>query len=86
MKSVMAYLNELLVIDSRSGRISHTKLWSNIGHAIVCCMFVFTVIDGKAGVDLWFVFGGLVMGNATAHKMLNLKYGGDTSKNQGEVK
>lgn len=83
---IIKFLRELLVVDSRSGHISHTKFWSNIGHAVACTMFVYTVLKGNASVELWFVFGSLVMGNATAHKILNYKYGSVADKNQGEVK
>lgn len=70
-----SFFVRFMFYDSHSDKISHTKFWSNIGHFLACGLFAFTVFTNVATVELWFVFGTLVMGNATAHKLLNLKYG-----------
>ena len=68
-------MKEFLFIDAFTGQVSHTKFWSNVGHALACGLFAFSVITGDASTELWFIFGTLVMGNATANKLLNIKYG-----------
>lgn len=74
------FLVRLLIVDSHSGKISHTKFWSNVGHGLACVLFAFSVYKGMATTELWFVFGTLVMGNATAHKLLNMRYSNKTKE------
>lgn len=88
MKRKLEFLKQFFFIDDHTGKISHNKFWSNVGYAVMCFSFVYCVYTGKAEVDLWLVFGTLVMGNATANKVLKLKYGNkaDVPPTTGEVK
>lgn len=67
------FLYQFLFVDQKSGTLSHTKFWSQIGYAIMCWAFVFVILEGKTAIDasLWLVFGSVVIGNRTAAKALN---------------
>jgi len=87
MSSSFTFIKQFLFIDSKTKQISHTKFWSNVGHAIMCGAFAFCVYKGVATTELWFVFGTLVMGNATANKILNMRFGVKAEDNpSNEVK
>lgn len=75
MKPKMKAFIEFMLVDSYSKKTSHTKFWSNIGHAIFCALFCYAVIAGSASTELWIVFGAFILGNRTASKLLNFKYG-----------
>lgn len=64
---------QFLFVDQKSGMLSHTKFWSQIGYAVMCWAFVFVILEGKTAIDasLWLVFGSVVIGNRTAAKALN---------------
>ena len=71
MTTVLHKLAALLLIDQDKNRLSHTKLWSNIGYAIMCYTFVYAVMFGsQASAELWLIFGGLVIGNRSLNKWM----------------
>ena len=64
-------LKLLLVVDQANNRLSHTKLWSNVGYLIMCYTFLYAVMFGsQAGAELWLIFGGLVIGNRSLNKWM----------------
>lgn len=75
MSKLSRTIYELLFVDVNTNKVSYTKLWSNIGNLVACVLFCYCVIGDKASTELWFVFGSLVIGNATFNKLLNFKYG-----------
>lgn len=80
------FITDFLFINAQTGNISTTKFWSNVGSAIMCGGFAYMVYKGTASTELWFVFGALVMGNSTANKILNFKYGQGATKSTTEDK
>lgn len=69
-----ALLAAFWYLNPTTGKLSHTKFWSNIGHLVMTIAFIYEVTQGRASTDLWLVYGALVMGNATANKIINAKY------------
>lgn len=67
------FIKQFLFFDQKSGLISHTKFWSQVGYLIMCWAFVYIIITGetKIGYELWLIFGSVVVGNRTVAKALN---------------
>lgn len=60
-----------IFIDQKTERISHTKTFSNIGYALFCFGFIWhTYSNTPIDVNLWTVFGVVVIGNRTLAKGL----------------
>ena len=60
-----------------TGKISHTKFWSNVAYFV--CTVAFAYMNFKPTppeylVELWFVYLTAVAGNASISKFLSLKY------------
>lgn len=68
-------LYELIFIEQATNKLSHTKMWSNVGYAIMCWSFVHVVLEGKTDIapELWILFGVTVIGNKSLHKYLDSK-------------
>jgi len=61
-----------LLLDEKTNKPSHTKLWSNIGYGVMCYTFVYAVINGTTvDVMVWALFGVVVIGNRTIIKLFN---------------
>jgi len=69
----MEALKNFFVIDQKTGKISHTKLYSNLGYIAVIGTFVFAVVTGGT-IDptLLMMFGAVVIGNRSALKIANI--------------
>lgn len=67
------FIKQFLFIDQKSGMLSHTKFWSQVGYLIMCWSFVYIIWKGQTGVgyELWLIFGSVVVGNRTVAKALN---------------
>jgi hypothetical protein len=66
MKKFFAALHNILLYDNKANRLSHTKMWSNIGYACLCYTFVYAVMFGTTvDVMIWALFGVVVIGNRT---------------------
>ena len=50
-----------LVTDERTGRLRETKLWSNIGKAVMTFAFVLVTVRGAGTEWLWLTYGGVVV-------------------------
>lgn len=60
-----------------SGKISHTKFWSNVAYFV--CTVSFAYMNFKPSppdylLEIWFVYLTAVAGNASISKFLSLKY------------
>lgn len=65
----------LIDLVSRDGRLSHTKIWANIGYAAATVSFVRLNWVGQAETEVWWAYLSCVAGAVTASKFLSLKYG-----------
>lgn len=65
-----------LIVD-KEGKLSHTKIWSNIAYA--CATFKFATIP-EPNSDIWLAYLGIVGGAAIASKLIQMKYGNGDSK------
>ena len=76
------WLYQFMFVCHSTGRVSHTKFWSQIGYGILCFTFVWAVVIGTtASYELWFLFGIVVVGNRTLKKaFLNGKGGGSAKE------
>ena len=76
VKTILVFLYHFFFIDQATGAQSNTKFFANVGYIIWCALFPYAVIYGsKAGMDLWLVFGAVVIGNRTLNVMLQNKAG-----------
>lgn len=63
-----------LVADPATGRLSHTRLWSNVGLALACVVFVRQGWTGQMSSEFFGIFLAGVCGNAAVSKFLSMKY------------
>lgn len=63
------------VRDDKTGAVSHTKLWANVGYAAMTAVFLRLGWTGH--VDAWFLFayGSVVSGSHIAANLVNRRYG-----------
>jgi hypothetical protein len=63
---MLNFLKNFLILDQNSGKLSHTKFWSNVGYAALTYTFVYAVKNGTTvDVMIWALFGLVVVGNRT---------------------
>ena len=68
-----------LITDETSGKLSHTRLWSNLANAAMTTAFLKVVWTATASEGLGMLFlayGGIVAGSQFASKFVSFKYGG----------
>lgn len=63
-----------LITDAATGQLSHSKLWSNIGYGALTHAFIFDAMSGGLSDMKLFAYGAIVIGNATASKIVSMKY------------
>jgi len=72
-------LKQLFIIDQKTGRPSHTKMWSNVGYAAATFAFVYAVVVHNATDPLlWAMYIGGIVGNYSVSRWLI----GKTNKEQ----
>lgn len=64
-------LYEMVFIDLKTGEMSHTKFWSNIGYLCLCWSFIYQVLHNQADFMVSAVFATVVVGNRTLLKFIN---------------
>lgn len=62
-----------LFTDERSGKLRETKVWSNIGKAVMTFAFVVVTWRGAGTEWLWLTYGMVVVLHELGSKMLNQK-------------
>ena len=62
------------IITNIEGKISQTKIWSNIAYAAGTYKFI---ILPEPSADVWLAYLGIVGGAALASKLISMKYGGN---------
>ena len=60
-----------LVTDERTGRLRETKLWSNIGKALMSVAFIVVTMRGAGTEWLWLTYGGVVVLHELGSKFMN---------------
>ena len=68
----MDSIKNFFVIDQKTGNISHTKLWSNVGYITVIGSYIYSVVTGGT-IDptLLSMFGAIIIGNRSVIKIAN---------------
>ena len=64
--------------SSGTGKISHTKFWSNVAYFVCTIAFAYMNFRPTAPdylVEIWLVYLTGIAGNASISKFLSLKYG-----------
>jgi uncharacterized membrane protein YjjP (DUF1212 family) len=63
---IFNFIYQFLFVDQKQGHVSHTKFWSQVGYAVLCWAFCYTIIKGnKLDSDIWLFFGSVILGNRT---------------------
>ncbi len=76
IKFLSIFLYHFFFIDQVTGHQSNTKFFANVGYIIWCYLFPYAVIHGsQANMELWLVFGAVVIGNRTLNVLLQNKAG-----------
>lgn len=63
-----------LFADPATGRLSHTRLWSNVGSAVATVLFAKVGWTGELSAEVWAIYLAGVCGSAAISKALSLKY------------
>jgi predicted small integral membrane protein len=63
-----------LITDAGTKRLSHTKLWANVGYAAATAAFLKQAWMGTANADIWWAYLACVAGATTASKYLSMRY------------
>ena len=64
-----------LITDPTTGRLSHSRLWSNIGSGAATVVFVQIGWSGTVSGEIFGLFLAGICGHAAVSKLLSLKYG-----------
>lgn len=76
IKHVFHFLYHFMFIDQATGQLSNTKFFANVGYMIWCYIFPWVVQHGsQAPMELWLVFGAVVIGNRTLNVWMQNKAG-----------
>jgi hypothetical protein len=76
LRLVFVFLYHFFFIDQDTGHVSNTKFFANVGYALWCWLFPYAVIHGsQASMDLWFVFGAVIIGNRSLNVWMQNKSG-----------
>jgi hypothetical protein len=77
-----------LITDFGTGRLSHTKLWSNIANLTATCIVIIQAINGSLLVDIFIAYLVFVGASSLGSKFLSMKFGknGDISVENTEGK
>jgi hypothetical protein len=83
IKFTAIFIYHFLFIDQTTGQQSNTKFFANVGYIIWCALFPYVIVKGIASpMDLWLVFGAVVIGNRTLNVLMQNKYGNAQNPNQ----
>ena len=83
IKYTAIFLYHFWFIDQTTGQQSNTKFFANIGYVIWCGLFPYVIVKGiSSPMDLWLVFGAVVIGNRTLNVLMQNKYGNPQNPNQ----
>lgn len=62
-----------------NGRISHTKVWSNLAYSVSTWIVVQLTLDGNMSPEYFLIYLGIVASHSAASKWINNKLGGSSS-------
>jgi len=62
-----------IVTEYKSGRLSETKIWANIGKAVMTWGFIYVIMRGGSSEFLWLAYGGIVVAHEVFSKAQNQK-------------
>lgn len=63
-----------LITDAGTGQLSMSKIGAIIGHGVMGYGFLITANNGAMNEGIMLVYGTIVIGNATASKLVSMKY------------
>ncbi len=64
-----------LIIDSPVSKISHTKVWSNIGMLAMTAAFLWMAYHGSLGWELFLIYAIAVTQPVLLSKFIDLRFG-----------
>lgn len=86
IKYFFIFLYHFFFIDQATGHQSNTKFFANAGYVIWCWLFPYAVMHGSsAPMELWLVFGAVVIGNRSLNVWMQNK-SGQTGNGDGSWK
>jgi hypothetical protein len=74
-------LSDLVTSNTGSGRLSHTKLWSNIAYGVATYAMVRLTNAGTLSAEMLLVYLGAVGASATASKVIAARYAAKATSN-----
>lgn len=70
---LLHFIYQFLFIDQTTGRISHTKFWSQIGYLLSSYVFVLAFSSGIGTTELFVAYAAIVLGNKTLLQLMKKK-------------
>jgi hypothetical protein len=65
-----------LVTNERTGRLSHTKIWSNVAYAVATFVILLQAIADTLDPDMLLIYLAIVGAAEVASKFISLRYAG----------
>lgn len=76
IRILFSFLYHFFFIDQATGTQSNTKFFANVGYIIWCYLFPWVVKHGStAPMEIWLVFGAVIIGNRTLNVWMQNKAG-----------
>lgn len=63
-----------LITDNATGQMSTSKIGAIIGHGVMGYGFIISAYGGNVTEGIMLAYGAIVVGNATASKIVSMKY------------
>jgi hypothetical protein len=74
-----------LVTNERTGRISHTKVWSNVAYAVATAVVLLQAIADTLDPDMLLIYLAIVGAAEVASKFISLRYSGGKGVSDGAL-
>lgn len=78
--SLRTFLKDL--VSTPDGKVSHSKLWSNLGFVVASFIVVYLTIVDKLTIEYFLVYIASTVSNSTASKIIAVKYGTTSTPNK----
>lgn len=80
---LQAFLKAL--VSTADGKVSHSKLWSNLGFVVASFIVVYLTVVDKLTTEYFLIYLASTVSNSTASKIIAVKYGTPTKTTEGDT-
>lgn len=73
-------MNMKELVTNNDGKLSHTKVWSNIAYGTATIVFIYQAYNQTLTADIWLIYLGVVGAHSAVSKAITAKYGSSTTE------